>query len=95
MEHLSGVSRCSVGQKSPDLPVFHFRMLGRGSSDVSLLPLGRAGRSSIGRGADKPPSTFGLSAQDPPRLPQPLTLSPTPLHPADPLPVLTMERKEK
>lgn len=94
MVHLSGVSRFSVGQKSPDLPLIHFRMLGRGSSDVSLLPLGRAG-SSIGRGVDKPPSAFGLSARDPPRLPQPLTLSPTPLHPADPLPVLTMERKEK
>ncbi|XP_034354797.1 piwi-like protein 2 [Arvicanthis niloticus] len=70
------------------------RMLGRGSSDVSLLPLGRAA-SSIGRGVDKPPSAFGLTARDPPRLPQPPALSPTSLHSADPPPVLTMERKEK
>ncbi|OBS73023.1 hypothetical protein A6R68_12405, partial [Neotoma lepida] len=69
------------------------RMLGRGSSDVLLSPLGRAG-SSIGRGVDKPPSAFGLTARDPPRLPQPPALSPSSLHSADPPPVLTMERKE-
>ncbi|XP_008848625.1 piwi-like protein 2 [Nannospalax galili] len=70
------------------------RMLRRGSSDVSLLPLGRAA-GGIGRGADKPPSAFGLATRDPQRLLQPPTLSPTSLHSADPPPVLTVERKEK
>nr|XP_020025402.1 piwi-like protein 2 isoform X2 [Castor canadensis] len=67
------------------------RVLGRGSSDASILPLGRAA-SGIGRGVDKPPSAFGLTARNPLRLSQPPTLSPPSLHSAD---HLTLEGKEK
>nr|XP_044987560.1 piwi-like protein 2 isoform X2 [Jaculus jaculus] len=66
------------------------RMLRRGNSDASLLPMGRAA-GVIGRGVDKASSTFGLTVRDSPRLPQPSALLPSSLHSAD----LTIEQKEK
>ncbi|KAL4664026.1 hypothetical protein H8957_013295 [Semnopithecus entellus] len=70
------------------------RMLGRGSSDASLLPLGRAA-GGIGRGVDKPPCAFSAPFQDPPQLSSLPALPQSPQHsPDDPL-VLTVEHKEK
>ncbi|XP_023371345.1 piwi-like protein 2 isoform X2 [Otolemur garnettii] len=71
------------------------RMLGRGSTDVSLLPLGRAA-AGIGRGMDRPPSAFSLTTRDPPRLSSPPALPQPSLHSPDRPPVLTIEQhKEK
>uniref|UniRef100_A0A8C5UP71 Piwi-like protein 2 n=1 Tax=Microcebus murinus TaxID=30608 RepID=A0A8C5UP71_MICMU len=70
------------------------RVLGRGSSDAALLPLGRAA-AGIGRGVDKPPSAFSLTSRDPPRLSSPPALPQSSLHSPDRPLVLTMEHKEK
>nr|XP_058145769.1 piwi-like protein 2 isoform X2 [Dasypus novemcinctus] len=69
------------------------RMLGRGTSDVSLLPLGRAA-GGIGRGVYKSPNTFSLSSQDSPQL-SPPPLPQASVHSPDHPPALTIERKEK
>ncbi|XP_027630739.1 piwi-like protein 2 isoform X2 [Tupaia chinensis] len=68
------------------------RMLGRGSSDVSVLPLGRA--AGMG-GVDKPPSGLSLTSQDPPRLSSPPPLSQSSLHTAGCPLVLTAEHQKK
>ncbi|XP_055204880.1 piwi-like protein 2 isoform X2 [Gorilla gorilla gorilla] len=70
------------------------RTLGRGSSDVSLLPLGRAA-GSIGRGVDKPPCTFSTPSRGPLQLSSPPALPQSPLHSPDRPLVLTVEHKEK
>ncbi|XP_069341252.1 piwi-like protein 2 isoform X2 [Eulemur rufifrons] len=70
------------------------RVLGRGSSDAALLPLGRA-TAGIGRGVDKPPSAFSLTSRDPPRLSPPQALPHSSLHSPDRPLVLTVEHKEK
>ncbi|KAM4802664.1 piwi-like protein 2 isoform 2-T2 [Urocitellus parryii] len=70
------------------------RVLGRGSLDSSLLPLGRAA-GGIGRGVDKSPSVFSLATRDPPRLSPPPPLPQSSLHASDCPPVLTIEHKEK
>ncbi|XP_058436414.1 piwi-like protein 2 isoform X2 [Marmota monax] len=70
------------------------RVLGRGSLDSSLLPLGRAA-GGIGRGVDKSPSVFSLATRDPPRLSPPPPLPQSSLHSSDCPPVLTIEHKEK
>uniref|UniRef100_A0A8D2AY47 Piwi-like protein 2 n=1 Tax=Sciurus vulgaris TaxID=55149 RepID=A0A8D2AY47_SCIVU len=70
------------------------RVLGRGSLDSSLLPLGRAA-GGIGRGVDKSPSVFSLATRDPPRLSPPPPLPQSSLRSPDCPPVLTMEHKEK
>ncbi|XP_007529185.1 piwi-like protein 2 [Erinaceus europaeus] len=70
------------------------RMLGRGNSDASLLPLGRA-VCGIGRGIFKTPKAPGPIARDP------IPLSPPPLAPSSPNSVdhstriVTVEHKEK
>ncbi|MBZ3880328.1 Piwi-like protein 2 [Sciurus carolinensis] len=69
------------------------RVLGRGSLDSSLLPLGRA-TGGIGRGVDKSPSVFSLATRDPPRLSPPPPLPQSSLRSPDCPPVLTMEHKE-
>ncbi|KAK2093800.1 Piwi-like protein 2 [Saguinus oedipus] len=70
------------------------RMLGRGSSDASLLPLGRAA-GGIGRGMDKPPCAFSAPSRDPLQLSSPPALPQSPLHSPDHPLVLTVEHKEK
>uniref|UniRef100_A0A2K5WMH8 Piwi-like protein 2 n=1 Tax=Macaca fascicularis TaxID=9541 RepID=A0A2K5WMH8_MACFA len=70
------------------------RMLGRGSSDASLLPLGRAA-GGIGRGVDKPPCAFSAPFRDPPQLSSLPALPQSPLHSPDRPLVLTVEHKEK
>ncbi|XP_010363667.2 piwi-like protein 2 isoform X2 [Rhinopithecus roxellana] len=70
------------------------RMLGRGSSDASLLPLGRAA-GGIGRGVDKPPCVFSAPFRDPPQLSSLPTLPQSPQHSPDHPLVLTVEHKEK
>uniref|UniRef100_A0A2K6UAP2 Piwi-like protein 2 n=1 Tax=Saimiri boliviensis boliviensis TaxID=39432 RepID=A0A2K6UAP2_SAIBB len=70
------------------------RMLGRGSSDASLLPLGR-GAGGIGRGMDKPPCAFSTPSRDPLQLSSPPALPQSPLHSPDHPLVLTVEHKEK
>uniref|UniRef100_A0A2K5DD03 Piwi-like protein 2 n=1 Tax=Aotus nancymaae TaxID=37293 RepID=A0A2K5DD03_AOTNA len=70
------------------------RMLGRGSSDASLLPLGRAA-GGIGRGMDKPPCAFSAPSGDPLQLSSPQALPQSPLHSPDRPLVLTVEHKEK
>ncbi|XP_062943159.1 piwi-like protein 2 isoform X2 [Cynocephalus volans] len=69
------------------------RMLGRGSSEASLLPLGRAA-GGIGRGVDKPPSASSLTFRNHPRLSSP-PLPQSSLHSPDHPLVLTAEHKEK
>ncbi|XP_054353972.2 piwi-like protein 2 isoform X2 [Pongo pygmaeus] len=70
------------------------RMLGRGSSDASLLPLGRAA-GGIGRGVDKPACAFSTPSRGPPQLSSPPALPLSPLHSPDRSLVLTVEHKEK
>ncbi|XP_054971970.1 piwi-like protein 2 isoform X4 [Pan paniscus] len=70
------------------------RTLGRGSSDASLLPLGRAA-GGIGRGVDKPPCTFSTLSRGPTQLSSPPALPQSPLHSPDRPLVLTVEHKEK
>uniref|UniRef100_A0A8C8Z0L4 Piwi-like protein 2 n=1 Tax=Prolemur simus TaxID=1328070 RepID=A0A8C8Z0L4_PROSS len=70
------------------------RVLGRGSSDAALLPLGRAA-TGVGRGVDKPPSTLSLTSRDPPRLSSPQALPQSSLHSPDRPLVLSVEHKEK
>ncbi|XP_045391389.1 piwi-like protein 2 isoform X2 [Lemur catta] len=70
------------------------RVLGRGSSDAALLPLGRAA-TGIGRGVDKPPSTLSLTSRDPPWLSSPQALPQSSLHSPDRPLVLSVEHKEK
>ncbi|XP_017405166.1 piwi-like protein 2 isoform X2 [Cebus imitator] len=70
------------------------RMLGRGSSDASLLPLGRAA-GGIGRGMDKPPCAFSAPSRDSPQLSSPPALPQSPLYSPDHPLVLTVEHKEK
>ncbi|XP_070924614.1 piwi-like protein 2 isoform X2 [Macaca nemestrina] len=70
------------------------RMLGRGSSDASLLPMGRAA-GGIGRGVDKPPCAFSAPFRDPPQLSSLPALPQSPLHSPDRPLVLTVEHKEK
>lgn len=68
-------------------------MLGRGNSNASLLPLGRA--AGIGRGVYKAPGALGLSAPD---STQQSSLSPPPpLNAVDRSPpgIGTVEHKEK
>ncbi|XP_008061739.1 piwi-like protein 2 [Carlito syrichta] len=70
------------------------RMLGRGSSNASLLPLGRAA-GGISRGMDKPPGTFSPNYQDPPQLSLPPALPQSSLcSPGHPLDV-TVEHTKK
>uniref|UniRef100_A0A5F9DQ34 Piwi-like protein 2 n=1 Tax=Oryctolagus cuniculus TaxID=9986 RepID=A0A5F9DQ34_RABIT len=70
------------------------RMLGRGSSDTSSLPLGRAA-GGMGRAVEKPPRVFGPASRNPPRLSPPSPLPQSSLHfPERPL-GLTAEPKEK
>ncbi|XP_040827198.1 piwi-like protein 2 isoform X1 [Ochotona curzoniae] len=70
------------------------RMLGRGSSEAALVPLGRAA-GGMSRGLDKPPSAFGLTSWNPPRLSPPPPLPQSSLHsPEGPL-LLTAEHKDK
>ncbi|EAW63686.1 piwi-like 2 (Drosophila) [Homo sapiens] len=70
------------------------RTLGRGSSDASLLPLGRAA-GGISREVDKPPCTFSTPSRGPPQLSSPPALPQSPLHSPDRPLVLTVEHKEK
>nr|XP_055151599.1 piwi-like protein 2 isoform X1 [Symphalangus syndactylus]XP_055151600.1 piwi-like protein 2 isoform X1 [Symphalangus syndactylus]XP_055151601.1 piwi-like protein 2 isoform X1 [Symphalangus syndactylus] len=80
--------------KMADASVGWSRMLGRGISDASLLPLGRAA-GGIGRGVDKPPCAFSTPSRGPPQLSSPPALPQSPLHSPDRPLVLTVEHKEK
>uniref|UniRef100_A0A2K6FMP8 Piwi-like protein 2 n=1 Tax=Propithecus coquereli TaxID=379532 RepID=A0A2K6FMP8_PROCO len=80
--------------KMAEASVGRNRVLGRGSSDAALLPLGRAA-AGIGRGVDKPPSAFSLTSRDPSRLSSPPALPQPSLHSPDRPLVLTVEHKEK
>ncbi|XP_027456562.1 piwi-like protein 2 isoform X3 [Zalophus californianus] len=70
------------------------RMLGRGNSDTSLLPLGRA-TGSIGRGVYKAPGALSLTSRDPTQLSSPPPLPPSSPHPLDHPLLGTVEHKEK
>ncbi|XP_073748733.1 piwi-like protein 2 isoform X3 [Callorhinus ursinus] len=70
------------------------RMLGRGNSDTSLLPLGRA-TGSIGRGVYKAPGALSLTSRDPTQLSSPPPLPPSSPHPLDHTLLGTVEHKEK
>uniref|UniRef100_A0A2I3G623 Piwi-like protein 2 n=1 Tax=Nomascus leucogenys TaxID=61853 RepID=A0A2I3G623_NOMLE len=80
--------------KMADASVGWSRLLGRGISDASLLPLGRAA-GGIGRGVDKPPCAFSTPSRGPPQLSSPPALPQSPLHSPDRPLVLTVEHKEK
>ncbi|XP_055151599.2 piwi-like protein 2 isoform X1 [Symphalangus syndactylus] len=80
--------------KMADASVGWSRMLGRGISDASLLPVGRAA-GGIGRGVDKPPCAFSTPSRGPPQLSSPPALPQSPLHSPDRPLVLTVEHKEK
>lgn len=72
----------------------HFRMLGRGNSGMSLLPLGRAA-GGIGRGVYKAPGALSLTSRDPTQLSSPSPLPSSSLHPLDHPLLGTVEHKEK
>ncbi|XP_006884892.1 PREDICTED: piwi-like protein 2 [Elephantulus edwardii] len=70
------------------------RMLGRGNSDVSLLPLGRAA-GRVGRGVYRPPSVLSQTIRDPARLSPPPSLSQSSLNSPGCPPSVNIESKEK
>ncbi|XP_058406544.1 piwi-like protein 2 isoform X2 [Diceros bicornis minor] len=70
------------------------RMLGRGNSDVSLLPLGRAA-GGVGRGVYKTPGALSLTSRDPVQLSAAPPLPPSSLHSLDRPPLGTAEHREK
>ncbi|EHB06014.1 Piwi-like protein 2 [Heterocephalus glaber] len=70
------------------------RILGRGSSDASSLPLGRTA-GSIGRGVDKHLQTPGLTARDPQQLSPPKPLPRSSLNSPDHSSGPTVEHKER
>nr|XP_060509297.1 piwi-like protein 2 isoform X2 [Panthera onca] len=70
------------------------RMLGRGNSDMSLFPLGRAA-GGIGRGVYKAPATLSLTSQDPAQLSSSPPLPPSSPHSLDHPLLGTVEHKGK
>ncbi|KAM6221050.1 piwi-like protein 2 [Rhynchocyon petersi] len=70
------------------------RTLGRGNSDVSSLPLGRASEG-IGRGMCRPPGALSVSNQDPSQLSSPPPLLQSSLNSPECLPCVNIENKEK
>uniref|UniRef100_A0A673SV85 Piwi like RNA-mediated gene silencing 2 n=1 Tax=Suricata suricatta TaxID=37032 RepID=A0A673SV85_SURSU len=70
------------------------RMLGRGNSDKSLFPLGRAA-GGIGRGVYKAPAALSLTSRDSAQLSSPPPLSSSSPHSLDRSLLGTVEHKEK
>ncbi|XP_024900176.1 piwi-like protein 2 isoform X2 [Pteropus alecto] len=70
------------------------RMLGRGNSDTTILPLGRAA-GGIGRGVYKAPGAVSMTSRGPSQQPSPPPLPLSSLHSLDRLPLGTAEHKEK
>ncbi|KAM5264118.1 piwi-like protein 2 [Ctenodactylus gundi] len=70
------------------------RVLGRGSSDAPLLPLGRA-VGGVGRGVDRPSSAPCLTAREPLQLSPPVSLPHFLQRSSDHSPGLTLEHQEK
>ncbi|XP_023390306.1 piwi-like protein 2 isoform X2 [Pteropus vampyrus] len=70
------------------------RMLGRGNSDTTILPLGRAA-GGIGRGMYKAPGAVSMTSLGPSQQPSPPPLPLSSLHSLDRLPLGTAEHKEK
>uniref|UniRef100_A0A8C7BWJ0 Piwi like RNA-mediated silencing 2 n=1 Tax=Neovison vison TaxID=452646 RepID=A0A8C7BWJ0_NEOVI len=82
------------GSKIAEACVGWNRMLGRGNSDTSFLPLGRTA-GGIGRGVYKAPGALGLTSRDPTLLSSPPPLPPSSPHPLDHSLLGTVEHKEK
>nr|KAF6402043.1 piwi like RNA-mediated gene silencing 2 [Rousettus aegyptiacus] len=70
------------------------RMLGRGNSDTTILPLGRAA-GGIGRGVYKAPGAVSTASRGPAQQPSPPPPPLSSLHSLDRLPLGTGEHKEK
>nr|KAF6402040.1 piwi like RNA-mediated gene silencing 2 [Rousettus aegyptiacus] len=69
------------------------RMLGRGNSDTTILPLGRAA-GGIGRGVYKAPGAVSTASRGPAQQPSPPPPPLSSLHSLDRLPLGTGEHKE-